>query len=56
MEINPELKRWNSRFSTSGYLFGTAPNAFLASQVAHLKPGMQSLALATGMAHGGALG
>ena len=25
-------KRWNARFSDPGYLFGTAPNRFLASQ------------------------
>ncbi|MSQ52331.1 MAG: class I SAM-dependent methyltransferase [Betaproteobacteria bacterium] len=53
MELNPELKRWNSRFSTGGYLFGTAPNVFLASQAARLKPGMHALAIADGEGRNG---
>ncbi len=32
-----ELERWQSRFARPGYLFGTAPNAFLKAQ-AHLLP------------------
>jgi cyclopropane fatty-acyl-phospholipid synthase-like methyltransferase len=39
---------WNQRFSQPGYLFGTEPNVFLASQAALLKPGMRALSLADG--------
>lgn len=45
---NPELERWNDRYSASGYLFGTAPNAFLASQASRLEPGMRALCVADG--------
>ena len=34
---NSELERWQTRYAAPGYLFGTAPNAFLKSQ-AHLFP------------------
>jgi cyclopropane fatty-acyl-phospholipid synthase-like methyltransferase len=44
---DPELF-WNQRFSQPGYLFGTEPNIFLASQVQLLKPGMRALSLADG--------
>lgn len=43
-----QLERWNTRFSADGYLFGTEPNAFLASQRARLKPGMRALSIADG--------
>ena len=44
-----QLERWNSRFSRAeGYLFGTAPNAFLASQRDRLRPGMRALSVADG--------
>ncbi len=44
-----QLERWNSRFSTAeGYLFGKAPNAFLAGQRERLKPGMRALSIADG--------
>jgi len=43
-----ELQRWNERFSTEGYLFGTAPNAFLAAQEHRLRPGMSALSVADG--------
>jgi SAM-dependent methyltransferase len=34
-----EFERWESRFAEPGYLFGTAPNAFLQAQAqAHLLP------------------
>lgn len=39
---------WNQRFSQPGFLFGTEPNVFLASQRALLKPGMKALSLADG--------
>jgi SAM-dependent methyltransferase len=43
-----QLERWNARFSAEGYLFGTEPNAFLASQRDRLKPGMRALCIADG--------
>jgi len=50
-----EIERWEARFSAPGYLFGTAPNAFLKSKVALLKakaPGM-ALSIADGEARNG---
>ncbi len=44
---------WNERYAGEDYLFGTAPNAFLASQVARLKPGMRCLAVADGEGRNG---
>jgi len=44
---------WETRFAASGYLFGTAPNAFLASQKHRLKPGQKALALADGEGRNG---
>jgi 2-polyprenyl-3-methyl-5-hydroxy-6-metoxy-1,4-benzoquinol methylase len=46
--MNAELQRWNERFSAEGYLFGTAPNAFLAGQKHRLQPGMSALSVADG--------
>jgi 2-polyprenyl-3-methyl-5-hydroxy-6-metoxy-1,4-benzoquinol methylase len=43
-----ELQRWNRRFSAPGYIFGTAPNAFLASKKALLRPGRRALCVADG--------
>lgn len=45
---NEALARWNERFSAPGYLFGTAPNRFLASSKHLLKPGQRALAVADG--------
>ena len=53
MEVNPELTRWNSRFGASGYLFGTAPNAFLALQAGRLKAGGTALSIADGEGRNG---
>lgn len=39
---------WNSRYDRQDYLFGEAPNAFLAAQVERLQPGMTALAVADG--------
>jgi SAM-dependent methyltransferase len=48
-----EFERWESRFAEPGYLFGTAPNAFLKSQ-AHLLPKKGSaLAIADGEGRNG---
>lgn len=43
-----ELARWNGRFAAEDYVFGTAPNVFLASQVDQLRPGMRVLCVADG--------
>ena len=43
-----ELQRWNRRFSAPEYIFGTAPNAFLASKKALLSPGRRALCVADG--------
>ena len=43
-----ELQRWNRRFSAPEYIFGTAPNAFLASKRALLRPGQRALCVADG--------
>lgn len=44
---------WDERYAGEGYHFGTAPNAFLASQHALLKPGMRCLAVADGEGRNG---
>jgi SAM-dependent methyltransferase len=49
-----ELERWETRFASPGYLFGTAPNAFLASQAHRLVPGQRALAVADGEGRNGA--
>jgi 2-polyprenyl-3-methyl-5-hydroxy-6-metoxy-1,4-benzoquinol methylase len=45
--------RWNERFSTEDYLFGTAPNAFLESQRHLLRRGQTALAIADGEGRNG---
>lgn len=44
----PELTRWNQRYQGPDYLFGTAPNAFLASQRERLAAGGSALCIADG--------
>lgn len=39
---------WDRRFDGLDFLFGTAPNAFLASQLGHLRAGQTALAVADG--------
>lgn len=39
---------WDQRFSAPGYLFGTAPNAYLQAQQGHFRAGMRALAVADG--------
>jgi SAM-dependent methyltransferase len=46
--VNPDVTRWNTRFGAREYVFGTAPNAFLASQAHRLRPGMSALCVADG--------
>jgi SAM-dependent methyltransferase len=44
--------RWNQRFAAEGYLFGEAPNRFLASHAATLTPG-RALCVADGEGRNG---
>jgi 2-polyprenyl-3-methyl-5-hydroxy-6-metoxy-1,4-benzoquinol methylase len=44
---------WNERYATDAYIFGTAPNVFLASQAALVRPGMRALAIADGEGRNG---
>lgn len=44
---------WDARYATDDYIFGTAPNRFLESQIAHIKPGMQTLSIADGEGRNG---
>lgn len=53
MAMDPELDRWNQRFSDADYVFGTAPNAFLSGQGPLLRPGMRALAIADGEGRNG---
>jgi SAM-dependent methyltransferase len=47
-------KVWNERFaSTDAYVFGEAPNAFLAAQAPRLKPGWRALAVSDGEGRNG---
>jgi SAM-dependent methyltransferase len=48
-----DLARWESRFAEPGYLFGTAPNAFLRAQAHRLKAGWRALAVADGEGRNG---
>jgi ubiquinone/menaquinone biosynthesis C-methylase UbiE len=45
---HPELERWNGRFAAPEFVFGTAPNAFLARQAPRLARGMSALCVADG--------
>lgn len=44
---------WDSRYDREDYLFGEAPNAFLAAQAERLTPGMTALAVADGEGRNG---
>jgi SAM-dependent methyltransferase len=44
---------WDERYSTNDYIFGTAPNVFLASQAALVRPGMRALSIADGEGRNG---
>ena len=39
---------WDARFERDDYIFGTAPNVFLASQAHRLQPGQRALSVADG--------
>jgi len=45
---NAELERWNERYGAPDYIFGTAPNAFLASNASRLKRRQRALCIADG--------
>ena len=47
------LNPWDTRYAIDGYLFGEAPNAFLAAQAWRLKPGWRALAVADGEGRNG---
>lgn len=44
---------WNQRYSGDEFFYGTAPNAFLASQLHRFKPGQAVLAVADGEGRNG---
>ena len=48
-----ELQRWEARFATPGYWYGTEANFFLKSQRHLLKPGQKALAVADGEGRNG---
>ena len=48
-----DVARWDARYRTDDYVFGTEPNAFLASQAHRLMPGMSALAVADGEGRNG---
>ena len=48
-----DFERWNARFSVSEYIFGTEPNAFLASQKSLLPKRGRALAVADGEGRNG---
>jgi SAM-dependent methyltransferase len=53
MSMNPKSP-WDARYAGDDYLFGQAPNAFLAGQAARLAPGRSALAVADGEGRNGA--
>ncbi|NDP47207.1 MAG: class I SAM-dependent methyltransferase [Sulfuriferula multivorans] len=44
---------WDERYATDDYIFGTAPNEFLASQAGLIRSGMRALAIADGEGRNG---
>lgn len=48
-----DFDRWQQRFAQPGYLFGTAPNAFLQSQAHRLRRGQSALTIADGEGRNG---
>jgi len=53
MADDPRVAQWNQRYAGDAYVFGEAPNAFLQSQAALLRPGMSALAVADGEGRNG---
>jgi SAM-dependent methyltransferase len=52
-ESDTEFDRWQQRFAQPGYLFGTAPNAFLKAQAHRLRKDQVALAIADGEGRNG---
>jgi cyclopropane fatty-acyl-phospholipid synthase-like methyltransferase len=52
MSVTP-TSPWDARYAGDDYLFGQAPNAFLAAQASRLTPGWSALALADGEGRNG---
>jgi SAM-dependent methyltransferase len=46
--MNDEQALWDARYGAEDYLFGTAPNGYLASQAARFRPGQRALAVGDG--------
>lgn len=53
MSSTSDLDRWEERYATDEYRFGTAPNAFLKSQAHLLRKGQTALAIADGEGRNG---
>lgn len=53
MTATADTARWDARYASDDYVFGTAPNAFLAAQAHRLRPGMHALAVADGEGRNG---
>jgi len=53
MSDQNDQDRWNARYAGDGYLFGTSPNTFLASQRHLLASGQRALAVADGEGRNG---
>lgn len=53
MTAQPPRTPWDDRYAAEGYLFGTAPNAFLSAQAGRLKRGWKALAVADGEGRNG---
>jgi SAM-dependent methyltransferase len=48
-----DIERWNARFASDDYVFGTEPNAFLRAQAHRLRAGMTALSVADGEGRNG---
>src|SRR5258708_5590923 len=48
-----EFERWESRFASPDYIFGTEPNAFLKKQAPRLTRGQRALSVADGEGRNG---
>ena len=53
MTEQSEIERWNARYAGEDYLFGTAPNRFLAAQAHSLPPCGRALCIADGEGRNG---
>ena len=51
--MNDASAFWDGQYASEAFKYGTAPNAFLAAQIARLQPGMTALAVADGEGRNG---